>query len=68
MIHLTAQTRLYLSPQASDFRKGIDGFAAVCRQQLQHDPRSGAVFCFINRSKTMLRLLNYDGRGFWLMT
>ena len=35
---------------------------------LAHQPRSGAIFCFINRAGTMIRALSYDGTGYWLMT
>ena len=68
MIHLTAQTHILLATQPADFRAGIDGLAAVCRGKLASDPRSGTLFVFINRSKTMIRTLAYDGTGFWLMT
>lgn len=68
MIALTATSRILLSTQPADFRKGIDGFVALCQQMLNQDPRSGVVFVFINRSKTMVRALHYDGTGFWLMT
>ena len=39
-----------------------------CRQVLASDPMSGAWFVFINRARTMIRVLVYDGSGFWLMT
>ena len=68
MIHLTASTKIFIATEPADFRKGIDGLSAVCRLQLTKDPRSGTVFVFINRSKTMIRALSYDGTGFWLMT
>ena len=68
MIHLTADTHILLATQPADFRQGIDGLAAVCRSRLLGDPRSGVLFVFINRSKTMIRALAYDGTGFWLMT
>jgi len=68
MILLSAQSKILLAPSPQDFRKGIDGFAALCRTQLDQDPRSGLFFVFINRSRTMIRLLAYDGNGFWLMT
>lgn len=68
MIHLTADTQILLATQPADFRKGVDGFVAVCRRALASDPRSGALFVFINRNKTMVRSLSYDGTGFWLMT
>ncbi len=68
MIQLTADTQILLATEPADFRCGIDGFAALCRQQLQRDPRSGVLFVFINRRKTMVRALRYDGTGFWLMS
>jgi len=68
MIHLTAGTKIHLAIKPADFRCGIDGLAAVCRQQLRQDPADGKLFVFINRSKTMIRVLVYDGSGFWLMT
>lgn len=68
MILLTANTPILLAVKPADFRCGIDGFVAICRQQLKQDPRSGILFVFINRKKTMIRALSYDGTGFWLMT
>lgn len=66
MIQLVPQLKIMLAYQPVDFRKGIDGLAAVCRQHLQADPFSGWVFVFRNRSGTALKLLVYDGGGFWL--
>lgn len=68
MIHLIADTPILLAIQPADFRQGIDGLAAVCRKRLMKEPRSGTLFVFINRNKTMVRSLSYDGTGFWLMT
>jgi len=68
MILLTASTPILLAAKPADFRCGIDGFVAICRQQLKQNPRSGTLFVFINRRKTMIRALSYDGSGFWLMT
>jgi transposase len=51
-----------------DFRRGIDGLCGLCCYQLEQDPRSGTIFAFINRSRTQVRMLCYDGSGFWLMT
>jgi transposase len=66
MIQLTAQTRIFLALSFVDFRKGIDGLASLCRQMLQEDPFSGAVFLFRNRQRNSIKLLLYDGQGFWL--
>ena len=66
MLQLTPQTRIFLATEPVDFRKGIDGLAAVCRQALAVNPLEGAVYVFRNRSGTALKILCYDGQGFWL--
>ncbi|KPA18429.1 transposase IS66, partial [Candidatus Magnetomorum sp. HK-1] len=48
-----------------DFRKGIDGLAGICRKLLT-DPFSGHIFVFRNRTCTAIKILVYDGQGFWL--
>jgi transposase len=68
MLQLTPQSRIFLAVQPVDFRKGIDGLAALCRQVLHDNPLGGAVYVFRNRSGTTLKLLAYDGQGFWLCT
>jgi transposase len=60
--------RVLVATEPLDFRNGIDGTAAVCRRVLEHDPMGGALFVFRNRMQTMVRILAYDGQGFWLMT
>jgi len=66
MIQLTPQMRILLAVEATDFRKGIDGLCGVCRQKMQEDPFTGAVFVFRNRSGTAIKVLVYDGQGYWL--
>lgn len=68
MIQLQADTHILLATRPADFRKGIDGLKALCHVQLACESRSGTLFVFINRNKTMVRVLAYDGTGFWLMT
>lgn len=66
MIQVTAQSRIRVAVEPTDFRKGIDGLARVCREQLGGDPFSGTVFVFTNRLHTAIKALAYDGRAFWL--
>ena len=66
MIAVTAQMRVLVCVAAVDFRKGIDGLARACREVLSSDPFSGTVFVFRNRRGTAIKLLAYDGQGFWL--
>lgn len=66
MIAVMPQMRLLVAVEPVDFRKGIDGLAAVCRQRLQTDPMSGAVFVFGSRNRKSIKVLVYDGQGFFL--
>jgi transposase len=58
--------RILVAVQPADFRKGIDGLAQLCRDRLSEDPFAGTLFVFRNRRATMIRVLTYDGLGFWL--
>jgi len=66
MIQLPPQLQIMLAYEPVDFRKGIDTLAALCLNRLNCDPFSGTVFLFRNRRATALKLLIYDGQGFWL--
>jgi transposase len=66
MMQLTPQMRILVSVDPVDFRAGIDGLCRLCRVQLGSDPFCGAVFVFRSRRGTAIRLLCYDGQGFWL--
>ena len=68
MLYLTKDTPIRLAIAPVDFRKQIDGLAAFCRNKLLQDPSSGALFVFINKRQTMIRILCYDKNGFWLAT
>lgn len=68
MIQITPQMRVLVATQPVDGRKGIDSLAALCRERLQVDPFSGCLFIFRSCSGTAIRILVYDGQGFWLAT
>ena len=58
--------RILVAIESVDGRKGIDGLVQLCRERLLADPFSGCVFVFRSRSATSLKILVYDGQGFWL--
>lgn len=66
MLQVVPSMRIFVCLQFVDFRKGIDGLAAVCRNKLAQDPFQGALFVFRNRNRNTIRILAYDGQGFWL--
>ena len=66
MLQITPQMKVLVAVQPADFRKGIDGLAALCKSSLDQDPFAGTVFVFRNRRATAIKVLVYDGQGFWL--
>lgn len=66
MLYLTAQSKILLAIQPVDFRKQIDGLAAICRNHFELSPNDGTHYVFINRAKTMIKVLHYDKNGYWL--
>lgn len=68
MIHVTQHSTILVAVQPIDFRRQIDGIVSYCQHQLKDNPRSGALFVFRNRANTMIRILHYDGSGYWLAT
>ena len=66
MIQITPHMRIWVAVEPIDFRAGIDGLVAACRQRLQVDPFCGALFVFRNRTRTAIKVLVYDGQGFWM--
>ena len=66
MIQITPQMRILVAVEPADFRKGIDGLARLCRETLEQDPFGGGMFVFRNRRATAVKVLVYDGQGFWL--
>ena len=66
MIQITPQMKILIATQPIDFRSGIDGLCRICRRVMEADPFSGYVFVFRNRRGTSIKILLYDGQGFWL--
>jgi transposase len=66
MIPITKNHKIYIACQSVDFRRGIDGYAALCRAQFQLNPFSGHCFIFRNKRATAIKILLYDRTGFWL--
>lgn len=57
---------VWLSTQPTDMRKSFDGLSALVRNHLGDDPLSGRWFVFINRKRTILKILGFEAGGFWV--
>ncbi len=66
MIQVTAHMRVLVAIEPVDFRNGIDGLARICKEVLKVDPYGGWLFIFRSRRGVSIKILGYDGQGFWL--
>jgi transposase len=67
MLSITPKHKVYLAVQAIDFRCGIDGLSALCRNHFAMDPFNGHFFIFRNRKASAIKILIFDTQGFWLI-
>lgn len=58
------QIRVHLYGQPTDMRKSFDGLQALARHAMGLDPLDGALYAFINRRATQMRVLYFDRSGF----
>lgn len=66
MLTLSGSLRVFLALEPCDMRKSFDSLHALVTGRLGEDPRGGAVFGFINRTRTRIKLLHWDGTGLWV--
>ena len=67
MLAFPAAIRIFVAVQPVDMRKSFNGLWSAVSEQLSEDPKNGAVFAFINRERTRLKLLYWDGTGVWVL-
>jgi len=67
MLTFAHSVRILAAVQPVDMRKSFNGLWTAAQEQLREDPKSGAVFCFINKDRTRLKLLYWDGTGVWVL-
>ncbi len=67
MIFGAVPPRIYIATRPVDFRKGLDGLAAVAQEILKLDPFSGAAFIFRAKRADRVKILIWDGSGLILI-
>ncbi len=66
MLNFPASVPIYLHTEPADLRKGIDGLSGIVRGQFDGDPVDGSLYLLVNRRQDRLKILHFDGTGFWL--
>src|SRR5882762_2962971 len=68
MLSFSGGLKIFLAVAPCDLRKSFNGLHGLVTEQLGEDPRSGALFVFINRRHSRLKILLFDGTGLWVCT
>lgn len=66
MISIPSSVRVLIATRPVDFRKGMDGLAAVVKEHLRADPYCGAIFVFRAKRADRVKLIAWDGTGLCL--
>jgi transposase len=66
MLNIPSTVSIFLYTEPTDMRKSFDGLSGLVRAELGADPTDGTLVLFINRRGDRLKLLHFDGAGYWL--
>ena len=66
MLSAVSTVRIFLYTEPTDLRKGFDGLSGIVRSEFAADPLDGSLFLFVNRRRDRIKILHFDGSGYWL--
>lgn len=66
MLQLSNNCRYWLYRSVTDMRKSFDSLCGIVRNELKQDILNGDVFVFVNRRRSHIKLLTWEGDGFGL--
>lgn len=66
MLRLAEGTKVYVASTSVDFRKAINGLAALVVEQFETPVNDGTVYVFYNRDADRVKCLFWDKNGFVL--
>ena len=67
MFNFASSLKIYLCIGAVDMRKSFNGLYAIAKHELMKNPMDGSLFAFCNRCRDRIKLLYWDGTGFWVL-
>jgi transposase len=67
MISFNRRTKIFVCKDPTDMRASYDTLFSKAKNVLSQDPFSGHLFLFINRLRTSVKCLFYDGTGLVLL-
>jgi transposase len=67
MLMLPRAVKVYVATQPVRLNRSFDGLSNIVRSQMGRDPLCGHVFVFLNRRRTMVKLLVWTRGGFMVV-
>lgn len=63
MLSLAPGLKVYLYRKPTDMRRSFDGLYGIVKNEFSLDVRSGGLFLFINKRRTMVKCMYWDTDG-----
>jgi len=67
MLTFNGNLKVYVALEPCDMRKNFNGLSAIARNHLKIDPLCGAAFLFTNKKHKLIKILYFDGTGYWVV-
>ena len=68
MFNFSTSLKIFLGVKPVDMRKSFNGLSAIVKNELERDPLDGAVYLFSNKRRTLVKIVYWDGTGFWVLS
>jgi transposase len=67
MLSFPGSLKVFVAVEPCDMRRSFNGLHDAVGTKLKEDPKSGTLFAFTNKRRTLLKLLYFDGSGLWVL-
>jgi transposase len=67
MLSFSGSLKVFVAVEPCDMRRSFNGLHNAVANQLQEDPKSGSIFAFTNKRRSLLKILYWDGSGLWVL-
>jgi transposase len=67
MLSFSGSLKVFVAVEPCDMRRSFDGLHNAVTTLLGEDPKSGALFAFTNKRRSLLKVLYWDGSGIWIL-
>lgn len=67
MLSFSGSLKVFVAVEPCDMRRSFNGLHDAVITKLKENPKSGSIFAFTNKRRTLLKILYWDGSGLWVL-